>query len=129
MSESTINPIETLLNQVNRLFEEELGYQPAGSIGFIPTRGTRETIETAEYSADGAPQSWRQIAFSFDRADLVDRFGSQITPRRGDLLKAKDGIFRLIELNGLAYTPRFDAGFNQRILIYFERERGANAGD
>ena len=121
-----LNPIESLLNQVNRLFEEELGYQPAGSIGFIPTRGTRETIETAEYSSDGAPQSWRQVAFSFDRADLIDRNGEPITPRRGDMLKAKDGIFRLIEFGGLAWTPRFDAGFNNRILIYFERERNAS---
>ena len=124
---SEINPIESLLNQVNRLFEEDLGYQPAGSIGFIPTRGTRETIETAEYSADGAPQSWRQVAFSFDRADLIDRHGEQITPRRGDRIKAKDGTYRLIEWGGLAFTPRFDAGFDQRILVYFEKEAAGGA--
>ena len=122
------NQIENLLGEVNRLFQERVQYCPAGSDEYSePIPATRESIETAEYSSDGAPQSWRQIAFSFETADIRDGNGNQITPRRGDRLKAKDGIYRLIEYNGLAYTPRFDAGFSDRILIYFEREKNQNA--
>lgn len=120
----TTNKIESLLGEVNRLFQELVQYCPAGSDEYLePIPATRESIETAEFSADGAPASWRQIAFSFFADDLRDREGSRITPRRGDRLKAKDGFYRLVEYNGLAWTPRFDAGFSERILIYFEREK------
>lgn len=121
-----MNQIEQLLGEVNRLFEEDLAYRPAGSDIFTPVRGTREVIDTADYTADGAPQSWRLAAFSFARAELLDGEGNAITPRRGDRLRAKDGIYRLVEYGGVAWTPRFDAGFSDRILIYFERERDGN---
>lgn len=121
-----MNQIEQLLGEVNRLYEEDLAYKPAGADDYTPVRGTREVIDTAEYISDGAPQSWRLAAFSFARAELLDGEGNRITPRRGDMLRAADGTYRLIEYGGLAWTPRFDAGFSERILIYFERERDGN---
>ena len=124
----TENPVERLLGEINRLFEEPVQYRPAGTVEYLPAvMATRESIETADAIQQGAPGSWRQIAFTFRLADLVDRNGEQITPRRGDRIKAKDGTYRLIEWGGLAFTPRFDAGFSDRILIYFEKEAAVGA--
>jgi len=121
--------IEQLLGEANRLFEETVQYKPAGAETFgEPVPATRESADSADFLSDGARDAWRLVAFSFRRADLTDGEGSPITPRRGDMIKAKDGTYRLVEYGGLAYTPRFDAGFSDRILIYFERE-SANAGD
>lgn len=120
--------IERLLGEANRLFEETVQYKPAGAADFgEPVPATRESIDTADFTRDGARDAWRQIAFSFRRADLTDGEGNPVTPRRGDQLRAKDGIYRLVEYGGLAYTPRFDAGFDDRILVYFERESAADA--
>lgn len=121
--------IEKLLGEANRLFEETVRYKPAGAETFgEPVPATRESIDSADFSADGARDAWRLIAFSFRRADLTDGEGNPVTPRRGDRLRAKDGTYRLVEYGGLACTPRFDAGFADRVLIYFERE-SADAGD
>lgn len=115
--------VERLLGEANRIFEESVVYFPADTDERISAKATRELIDTADYASSTAPQSFRRLAFSFRAADLTDSAGKRITPRRGDMLAAKDGTYRLIEYGGVAYTPRFDAGFSDRILIYFEREK------
>lgn len=120
-----MNPIEALLSEANRLFEEDAVYFPAGGGEPVPLRVTRERTDTARFLDAGAPQSFRQVGFSFSRADLRDADGEPIIPRRGDRLRAKDGIYRLIELSGVAYLARFDAGFDGRLLTYWEREGAA----
>lgn len=119
-----MNPIEELLSEVNRLFEEDVLYFPAGDEDGIAVKATRERTDTADYLESGAPQSFRLVSFSFSREDLLTSAGAKITPRRGDKLKAKDGIYRLVEIGGIAFVPRFDAGFDGRILTYWEREGG-----
>lgn len=93
----------------------------------VTLKATREQIETASSLESGTPQSFRQVAFSFSAGDLKTAGGETITPRRGDYLEAGDGIYRLIEFDGLAARPRFDAGFSGRVLVYFEREVARNA--
>ena len=117
-----MNPIEELLCEVNRLFEEDVQYFPADGSDPLTLKATRERIDTADYLDHGAPQSFRQVSFSFRKGDLQD---AAIIPRRGDTLRAKDGLYRLIEMGGVASIPRFDAGFDGRILTYWEREGAA----
>ena len=105
--------------EVNRLFEEDALYFPADGSEPFAVKATRERTDTADYLEHGAPQSFRQISFSFAKADLP------VLPRRGDRLQAKDGLYRLIEMGGVAWIPRFDAGFDGRILTYWEREGAA----
>ena len=114
-----MNPIEELLCEANRLFEEDVFYFPADGGQPLALKATRERIDTADYIEHGAPQSFRQVSFSFRKGDLQD---AGVAPRRGDTLQAKDGLYRLIELGGVAFIPRFDAGFDGRILTYWERE-------
>ncbi|MCR5360334.1 MAG: hypothetical protein K6E55_10670 [Thermoguttaceae bacterium] len=139
-----MNPIEELLCEVNRLFEEEVQYFPADGTEPLTLKATRELISISSnygqsqetwkhrlparvrvdsvfYMGD-TPQTFRMICLSFDRDKFARGDGTAITPRRGDTLRAKSGLYRLIEMGGVPFVERFEAGFNHRILTFWERE-------
>lgn len=117
--------ISDLLAQANRIFGEPVEYKPAGLDEWIALNATPESLDIIGYQQDGAATSFRQAAFSLDYADLKTSDGKQVTPKRGDILRAKGVLYKLVEYGGVAWTPRFDAGLTDRILIYFEREKDA----
>lgn len=117
-----MDPVESLLNFANTFFQERIEYIHRGGSP-IEINATREETSDINYTEQGSPQSFESTSFTVDRRDLVAD-GETFLPRRGDVVKANDGIYNVIEQDGQPYIRRFNA-FGTRITFYAEKQKNA----
>lgn len=119
-----MDPVESLLNFANTFFQEKIEYSHRGG-EFIEINATREETSDINYTEQGHPQSFENTAFSVDTRELIAD-GQTFLPRRGDVIRAKDGLYNVVEQDGQPFIRRFNV-FGTRITFYAEKQKNKNA--
>ena len=119
-----MNAVESLLNAANRTFEESGLYFRQGSDAGVPVRVSMESRDAVRYT-DTADQAFRTVVFSINDGAIGKDETGNFKPRRGDRLTVRGVTYKVVEVEGIAWQPRFDP-FDGRIIFFAERT-GRNA--
>lgn len=115
-----MNVVEGLLNAANRTFEEEGLYYRLDSEAGLPVRVSMESRDAVRYTESGADQAFRTVVFSMNASALGEDESGPVRPRRGDRLTVRGVTYKMVEVEGIAWQPRFDP-FDGRIIFFAER--------